>query len=126
MKDRSEVCLLSYEANFEPLSIPLQDGLRFFRFPLPADLSVGLATFLPRRETSGLPCSAHLPAWVRFHLYADGATSAVRMSLVRTLDRSPFGTGVLQQVSPVLTHDADDGSHMLTLPSNASPSTAFC
>ena len=43
MKDRAEVCSLSREVLFQPLSTPLQDGLRFFRVPVPAISSACLA-----------------------------------------------------------------------------------
>jgi len=36
MKDLAEVCPLSREVILQPLSVPLQGGFRFFRFPLPA------------------------------------------------------------------------------------------
>jgi hypothetical protein len=37
-----------------PLSLPLPEGLRFFRPPLPAALSVGLTAHVPLRERYGL------------------------------------------------------------------------
>jgi len=52
----------------EPLSVSLQNGLRFFQPPLPPVSSVGLATVLPKGKTWGLPCSACLPEWVRSQL----------------------------------------------------------
>ncbi|MFL5706832.1 MAG: hypothetical protein ACJ8AG_29030 [Ktedonobacteraceae bacterium] len=36
MKDLAEVCTLSRGVLLQLLSIPLQDGIRFFRIPLPA------------------------------------------------------------------------------------------
>jgi hypothetical protein len=39
----------------QPLSIPLQDGLRFFHPPMPARLSARLAAHFPLRETYGVP-----------------------------------------------------------------------
>jgi hypothetical protein len=54
MKDLPEVCSLSRRANLEPVSPPLQRGLRFLQHPLPAAPSVGLATALPRGERIGL------------------------------------------------------------------------
>jgi hypothetical protein len=44
MKDRAEVCPLSRGVMLPRLSIPLQDGVRFFRIPLPAASLVRLAT----------------------------------------------------------------------------------
>jgi hypothetical protein len=49
-----EVCSFSRRANFEPVSTPLQCGLRFLQHPLPAAPLVGLATVLPIRERIGL------------------------------------------------------------------------
>jgi hypothetical protein len=54
MKDHSEVCSLSRGANLEPLSAPLQHGIRFLRDPIPASLSAHLATRFPLRERYGL------------------------------------------------------------------------
>jgi len=59
MKDLAEVCPLSREVLFQPLSTPLQDGFRFFRFPLPAPSSAHLAAAYRERKRSGLPCSAY-------------------------------------------------------------------
>jgi hypothetical protein len=53
MRDLLEVCPLSRGANLEPLSAPLQRGIRFLQHPLPAIPSVGLATALPVRENIG-------------------------------------------------------------------------
>ena len=47
MKDRAEVCPLAREVMFQLLSIPLQDGLCFFRIPLPPVPSVRLAVSYP-------------------------------------------------------------------------------
>ncbi len=45
----------------QPLSVPLQNSLRFFHLPLPAVPSACLATHLPGGRTTGLPRSAYLP-----------------------------------------------------------------
>lgn len=42
----SNVCSLSSQANFEPVSIPLQNGIRFFRHLNPAFPTVCLAVYL--------------------------------------------------------------------------------
>jgi hypothetical protein len=57
MKDQTEVCPLSRGVMLpiaQPLSLPLQEGLRFFRPPLPAALSVGLTVHFPFWERYGL------------------------------------------------------------------------
>lgn len=47
-KHPQDVCSLSSRAKFEPVSTPLQDGLRFFLPLTPASPSVCLAPFTPR------------------------------------------------------------------------------
>ena len=47
MKDRAEVCPLAREVMFHLLSVPLQDGFRFFRIPLPTVPLVRLAASYP-------------------------------------------------------------------------------
>jgi hypothetical protein len=57
MKDQTEVCPLSRGVMLpaaQPLSLPLPEGLRFFRPPLPAALSVGLTAHVPWGERYGL------------------------------------------------------------------------
>ena len=46
-RDHAEVGALSGGVTFKPLSIPLQDSIRFFRAPLPARPSIFLAVDLP-------------------------------------------------------------------------------
>ena len=46
-RDHEEVCPISREVILQPLSIPLQNGLRFFLVPLPAAPTVSLAVHLP-------------------------------------------------------------------------------
>lgn len=47
MNDRAEVCPLSRGAMFQPLSRPLQSGVRFFRIPLPTAPTAFLMVRLP-------------------------------------------------------------------------------
>ena len=47
MNDRAEVCPLSRRAMFQPVSRPLQPGVRFLRIPLPAAPTAFLAVRLP-------------------------------------------------------------------------------
>ena len=54
MKDLAEVCPLSRVVMLQPLSHPLQEGLRFFRIPLPALSSACLATAYRETEEIGL------------------------------------------------------------------------
>src|SRR5262249_47313307 len=57
MKDQRDVSPLSREVMLrwaQPLSTPLQDGLRFFPPPMPARLWAHLAARFPSRETYGV------------------------------------------------------------------------
>jgi hypothetical protein len=54
MKDQADVCPLSWRVTLKPLSTRLQGGLRFFRHPVPAHQSVGLAARLPVWEMYGV------------------------------------------------------------------------
>ena len=47
MNDRAEVCPLSRRAMFQPVSRPLQPGVRFFRIPLPTAPTAFLMVRLP-------------------------------------------------------------------------------
>ena len=97
MKDPLEVCPLSRGAKFEPLSNPLQIGLRFLQHPLPADPSASLAArFLCQPEKStGLPRSVSAPfGWLRFRLFAEGTSSATDEFLAPVPDPWPFGSSL--------------------------------
>ncbi|AXM04728.1 hypothetical protein DKG79_24150 (plasmid) [Escherichia fergusonii] len=52
MKDQTEVCPLSRRGTC-PVSRLLQPGIRFFRPPMPAPLTVFLAVHLPVRQRYG-------------------------------------------------------------------------
>src|SRR5260370_30525229 len=66
----------------QPLSAPLQAGIRFFRLPLPASTSAFLAVGLPTMGAdTGLPCSARITGRVRSCL------SAGRVSVRAALSR---------------------------------------
>jgi hypothetical protein len=109
------------------LSFPLQEGLRFFRHPLPARVSAGLAAGFPGRVSgtrSGLPCSAPM----------------TRTGKTLSLDRkpcvpvSPIHGGIAGFVPfwprPVSifglsrSHDPCDSSHAFVLSVQPSPRTA--
>jgi hypothetical protein len=53
-RDQEEVCPLSREVMFQPLSAPLQDGIRFLLDPAPAPPWAGFAACCPRRERYGV------------------------------------------------------------------------
>ena len=61
MKDQSDVGPLSCRVTLKPVSIPLQDDLRFFRPPKPASPWAYLAVYRPgpkARSDTGFPRSA--------------------------------------------------------------------
>src|SRR6266536_3323412 len=58
MKDQVEVCSLSREVIFQPLSAPLQSSLCFFHLPSSAALSTFLTVVFP---SLGEQRSSHVP-----------------------------------------------------------------
>ena len=69
----AEVCLLSHEVTFKPLSSALHGSFRFLRNPLPAPrlafLAIGLPTRIQVGETTGLPSSIQVTDdWLRVRL----------------------------------------------------------
>ncbi len=106
LNDPPEVCPLARGAKSEPLSGPLQTGLRFFRRPLPANPLASLAARC-------LCCQRDLPVyhvsyqhryrWVRFRLFAGGATSATGDFILPVPDPLPSGrSGPLRERSAPL------------------------
>jgi hypothetical protein len=62
-KDQLEVCPLSRGMMFQPLSGPLQPGIRFFQPPIPAQPTAFLAVRLP--EPTALGSHTGLPRSLR-------------------------------------------------------------
>jgi hypothetical protein len=75
-RHQREVCPLSRGVMSQPLSAPLQVGIRFLPPPLPATPSAHLATRFPKGRATGLPRCVAETAWVRSRPYAGGSTSA--------------------------------------------------
>src|SRR5215470_12567816 len=93
-KDQKEVCPLSRRVMLpkaQLLSILLRNGIRFFPRPLPAPLSTRLATCLPVRSDTGLPCSACPPEWRRSSLSADDRLSTTGKAQVPVPIAHHFG-----------------------------------
>src|SRR4051794_26405615 len=67
----------------QPLSVPLQNSLRFFHLPLPAVPSTGLTTCLPRGRPTGLPRSAYSP------LAGSGSASPPRVLMSTIEEEGP-------------------------------------
>ena len=92
-----EVCPLARGANLEPLSGPLQTGLRLLRRPLPANPLASLAARCLCCQR-GLPVYhvsyQHRYRWVRFRLFAGGATSATGDFIAPVPDPLPFGSSL--------------------------------
>jgi len=61
MQDHAQVCSLSRGMMLQPLSTPLQGGIRFLRTPLPAlptnPLAIHLLAGFPLSGNTGLPRS---------------------------------------------------------------------
>src|SRR6516162_9638733 len=64
---RREVSPLARRVMLQPVSVPLQDGLRFFPplYPHRPGLALQPSYLLSRRSDTGLPRSARLTEWVR-------------------------------------------------------------
>ncbi len=94
--DQLEVCPLSRGMMSQPLSGPLQPGIRFFQHPIPAQPTAFLAVRLPEPNCAPaairayhVPCALH--DWVRVCLSAGGHRGDVSQGLSRTTDHTPFG-----------------------------------
>jgi hypothetical protein len=108
------------------LSVPLQNSLCFFRLPLPAPLSVSLASYFPRLGEIRV---YHVP-----FTYPDGLGFAYSPRIAcpreRTLEASlpipspfwfkPVSTFGLSELTTFISD-----SPLLAIPSNLSPSTAL-
>uniref|UniRef100_A0A494G966 Uncharacterized protein n=1 Tax=Solanum lycopersicum TaxID=4081 RepID=A0A494G966_SOLLC len=95
-KDQLEVCSLSRGMMFQPLSGPLQPGVRFLQPPIPAQPTAFLTVRLPESNCTPaairayhVPCALH--DWVRACLSAGGHTSDVSRVLSGASDHVPFG-----------------------------------
>ena len=103
----------------QPLSVPLQHGIRFLPPPLPAAPSARLAVRFPRfleaGRTTGLPRSADVPEWI------GRISTPVAQHLRRRSSRPPdLATYLLvqavQQLALVLCDDACDALPGLAIP----------
>jgi len=90
-RHQREVCPLSRGVMSQPLSAPLQVGIRFLPPPLPATPSAHLATRFPKGRAAGLPRCVAETAWVRSRLYAGGSTSAPAEFEASGPGHLPFG-----------------------------------
>jgi len=97
-----EVCPLSRGVRLQPLSGPLQVGLRLLPVPLPAAPSAPLTSRFPPGDcplterfpdgrATGLPRSVSLSEWVGLCLSAGGTTSAAENPPFSAPGHVPFG-----------------------------------
>jgi len=106
-RDHAEVGALSGGVTFEPLSIPLQDSLRFFRAPLPAH-SHSFSCDPPTHailwvELRAYPVPSEWHEWVRPCLFAGGLVSAYSEPLAEYL-ATHLLVQARQQLGPVYNH----------------------
>jgi len=98
MKHPVEVCPLSRGVMLpmaQPLSLPLQQSLRFFYFLIPAGLSVYLTVHFPPWESYGLTLFREMDIkWVRLLLYTDGICLRKRDSETHLPCHTPFGSSL--------------------------------
>src|SRR5262245_16741897 len=120
--DQREVCPLSRGVMLQPLSVPLQGGIRFLPRPLPAAPSARLAVRFPSTplgygagRTTGLPRSADVPEWL----------GRISTPVARHLRRGSSGppdlatyllVQAVQQLALVLCNDACDALPGLAMP----------
>ena len=96
-RHRREVCPLSRRVMFQPVSVPLQDGIRFFPPPYPHHRwsALRLPYFSCEKSDTGLPRFVCVPARVRSDLSAGGASSATGDACAPVPDHVPFGPSVI-------------------------------
>ena len=119
----SEVCSLSCRANLEPVSVSLQNGIRFFRPPLPTYLSALLAGCFPYLNGSNwaYPVPPIFTRWVSVCLSAGGIIDRVRQnqtasSIPLTFWFRPSSIFGLLSITTFIS-----SSHMLRIPSFLAP-----
>ena len=117
-----EVCRLSRGVMSQPLSDPLQIGLRLLPPPLPAASSASLASCFPVRQLLVLPGDYGLTTFRRCTRVVEVASLRRRLAIcaggvrrLRTWPRTVLVQAV-QQLALVLCDDACDASPGLTLP----------
>lgn len=117
MNDQTEVGSLSRPAMFQPVSYPLQKGLRFIRIPLPAAPTAFLAVNLP------LPAALRAyPVPHDFLSGADPSSSPAAFLSTMTQDigaipfRLPFWFKPISTFGLSLLTTFNRGSHMLVVP----------
>ena len=122
-----EVSSLSRGVMSQPLSDPLQAGLRFLPRPLPAAPSAHLAARLPSREDDGLTTlHRRNPAWVRPRLYAGGTSSAPGEFGAPGPGHVPFWSKPISTFGLSFVYDAYGGSPGLAIPRAPGPRPPRC
>lgn len=126
INDHAEVCPVSRRVMSQPLSKPLQLGIRFLCDPLPAlptaHLTVQPATWAAIRAYH-VPCRSH--DWVRACLFAGDPVTTYPHSSERYPITHPFGSGL----TAALACWRDDVYQQFTYVAHTSPSSAstrFC
>jgi hypothetical protein len=122
-RHQREVCPLLRGVMLQPLSAPLQNGIRFLPPPLPAAPSAHLAVRFPSSplaygagRTTGLPRSADVPQWQRPHLYAGGSPSAPQEFGACGPGHVPLWSKRVSSLRLFVGDDAYDASPGLTMP----------
>jgi hypothetical protein len=97
IKHQTDVSSLSGQVMFQPVSILLPNGLRFFSPLSAAFLSVSLTVYLPlpsKGEIRGYHVPHKYHEWVRSRLDADGSMSATEDSRASVPGHLPFGSSL--------------------------------
>lgn len=120
---QSDVGPLSCRVTFKPVSTPLQRGIRFFRYPIPAPPTASLTVRLPRGREYGV---------TTFHLFntngLDPACPPVADFFVRVppiqkeaARHMPFWLKLISTFSLSDVTMFSSSSHMLVIPSSLAP-----
>ena len=115
-----EVCPLSRRVTLKPLSAPLQDGIRFFRIPVPASrsafLTVGLPVFVGEIQVFHVPCKWQRE-WVRICHSAGSSVVRVTPDWRGLSSLHPFpGLSLSVSFGSFKLTTFSDSSHVLFIP----------
>jgi hypothetical protein len=119
MNDHAEVCPLSRRVMSQPVSSPLQTGIRFLRTPLPTAPTAFLAVRLPLQAALwAYPVPHEFPSGADPFLFAGGLLSMVAHVQKTTPYRVPFWFKPVSTFGLVHLTTFIGGSHVLVVPAH--------
>lgn len=112
MNDHAEVCPLSCRAMSQPVSFPLQKGIRFLRTPLPTGPTVFLAVHLPLPAVRWAYPVPHEFQDGADPSYSTGGIMSMRAHVAKTLPAAYLLVQACQHIWLVLCDDALTDVHI--------------